>query len=67
MLELGLCSGCAMQRNLEAMLQQCIRTDPNCQPEALQQLLIDKVETLVSEGDESENEVVIRAGAETTL
>ncbi len=48
----------AMQRNLEAMLQQCTRTDPDCQPEVLQQLLIDKVEILLNEGDESEFELV---------
>ncbi len=48
----------AMQRNLEAMLQQCTRTDPDCQPEVLQQLLLDKVETLLNEGRESEFELV---------
>lgn len=44
----------AMQRNLEQMLQNCVIADPECNPEQLQSLLIEKVDTLLSENREAE-------------
>lgn len=48
----------AMQSNLEATLKQCTRTEPDCQPDAVLQSLIDKAGSLLAQGEESELELL---------
>lgn len=44
----------ALQQNLESMLMQCSRTEPDCNPDELQQLLINRMNALVAEGNQEE-------------
>lgn len=61
----------AMQQNLEQMLQNCVIADPDCNPAQLQRLLVEKVDTLLSENREAElallGELVITATEDPSL
>ncbi|MGQ7845847.1 alpha/beta hydrolase [Granulosicoccus sp. 3-233] len=61
----------AMQRNLEALLQDCTISEPDCDPARLQDLLIEKVDVLLRENREAElallGELVVEASQNPAL